>query len=127
MKSLITKSFGGAFSLVVSVAAAFVLSACGGGESKAETFVKKEYPDAKILNFSEIQKEFGVKNKECLVKKGDFLTNTYVFIEENGKFKIVAVETRNDKGVSRTRKTYSDDEPINTFEYFKSENAKCFN
>ena len=127
MKSLITKSFGGAFSLVVSVAAAFVLSACGGGESKAETFVKKEYPDAKILNFSEIQKEFGVKNKECLVKKGDFLTNAYVFIEENGKFKIVAVETRNDKGVSHTKKTYSDDEPISTFEYFKSENAKCFN
>ena len=126
MKSLITKSFG-AFSLVVSVAAAFVLSACGGGESKAEAYVKEKYPNAKILSFSEIQKEFGVKNKECLVKKGDFLTNAYVFIEENGKFKIVAVETRNDKGVSHTKKTYSDDEPISTFEYFKSENAKCFN
>ena len=106
---------------------AFSLTACGDSSSKAEAFVKKEYPDAKILSFSEIQKEFGLKDKECLVKNGDFLTHTYVFIEENGKFEILDVETRNDKGISKIGTTYSNDNGINTLEYFKSKNAECFN
>ena len=126
MKKLVRQSkILGAMALT---AFAFMFIACGGdARSKAESYIKEKYPDAKILSFSEIQKEFGLKDKECLVKNGDFLTHTYVFIEENGKFEILDVETRNDKGISKIGTTYSNDNGINTLEYFKSKNAECFN
>ena len=55
------------------IGAGLFLSACGGDStSKAEKFVKEKYPDAKILSFSEIQKEFGIKDKECLKKEKKF-------------------------------------------------------
>ncbi len=123
-----------AVAVSVFAASAFMLSACGGGESKAESFVKKEYPNAKILSFSEIQKEFGLKDKECLMKekkfagkKGVTISYAYFFIEENGKFEILEVMTNSENGESKIGTTYSNDNMMNNFEYFKTQNAKCFN
>ena len=110
--------------VALATLAAFSLTACGG--DKAESFVKEEYPDAKILSFSEIQKEFGVKDKECLFKKGNFANTAFVFIKDDGELKILEVQTRNDKDVSRIKDTYTKDDPIWNFKSFKSENAKCF-
>ena len=111
--------WGGAFSLVVSVAAAFALSACGGGESKAEAFVKKEYPNAKILSFSEIQKEFGLKNKECLSEKNNVFLKTYHFVKSDSEVEVLEVWT-DDKGNSKFSGTYSIDD-------IKIKLDSCFN
>ena len=78
------------------IGAGLFLSACGGDStSKAEKFVKEQYPDAKILSFSEIQKEFGIKNKECLSEKGDVSLTTYHFARmADEKLVILEVKTR---------------------------------
>ena len=117
------------------IGAGLFLSACGGDStSKAEKFVKEQYPDAKILSFSEIQKEFGLKDKECLKKekkftgkKGVTITYAYIFVEENGKFEILEVMTNSENGESKVGTTYSNDNAMNNFEYFKTQNAECFN
>jgi len=117
------------------IGAGLFLSACGGDStSKAEKFVKEKYPDAKILSFSEIQKEFGIKDKECLKKekkfagkKGVTITYAYIFVEENGKFEILEVMTNSENGESKIGTTYSNDNAMNNFEYFKTQNAECFN
>ena len=117
------------------IGAGLFLSACGGDStSKAEKFVKEQYPDAKILSFSEIQKEFGLKDKECLKKekkftgkKGVTITYAYIFVEENGKFEILEVMTNSENGESKVGTTYSNDNAMHNFEYFKTQNAECFN
>ena len=87
---------------------AFSLTACGDSSSKAEAFVKKEYPDAKILSFSEIQMEFGLKDKECLVDKGGVFTNTYHFTKmADGELVILYVMTDNKSGASRVANKYT--------------------
>ena len=94
--------------VAVATLVAFSLTACGDSSSKAEAFVKKEYPDAKILSFSEIQKEFGLKDKECLVDKGDVFTSTYHFAKmADGELVILYVMTDNKSGASRVSNKYT--------------------
>ena len=69
---------GGAFSLVVSVAAAFALNACGGGnefspsseaEKKAVALIKEKYPDYKILSYDLMATNWETKGetlRKCL-------------------------------------------------------------
>ena len=105
------------------IGAGLFLSACGGGDarSKAESFIKQKYPDAKILNFSEIQKEFGIKNKECLAKNGGVFTTTHHFLKTpSGEFVILSVMTDNKNGASRIGDTYS------SVDNFKNWNPNCF-
>ena len=85
------------------IGAGLFLSACGGDStSKAEKFVKEKYPDAKILNFSEIEKEFGLKDKECLTVKDDYLDTTYHFVRmADEKLVILTVQTRHKDGMQK--------------------------
>lgn len=102
------------------IGAGLFLSACGGDStSKAEKFVKEKYPDAKILSFSEIQKEFGLKDKECLNDKNNIFATTYHFISVNGEIKILEIWT-DDKGNSKLNSTLSADN-------IKAKKADCFN
>ena len=102
------------------IGAGLFLSACGGDStSKAEKFVKEQYPDAKILSFSEIQKEFGLKDKECLNDKNNIFATTYHFISVNGEIKILEIWT-DDKGNSKLNSTLSADN-------IKAKKADCFN
>ena len=94
--------------IALSTMSLVAFSACGDSSSKAEAFVKKEYPDAKILSFSEIQKEFGLKDKECLVDKGGVFTNTYHFTKmADGELVILYVMTDNKSGASRVANKYT--------------------
>ena len=104
------------------IGAGLFLSACGGDStSKAEKFVKEKYPDAKILSFSEIQKEFGLKNKECLAKNGGVFTTTHHFLKTpSGELVILSVMTDNKNGASSIRDTYS------SVDNFKNWNSSCF-
>ena len=111
------------------IGAGLFLSACGGGDarSKAESFIKQKYPDAKILSFSEIQKEFGLKDKECLdLKKGSasVTTSTYHFVKiSNGELSILMIMTDNKNGVSIVDKEYT----LDSFkERLKHTNSDCF-
>ena len=104
MKKFNHKSFngGGAFSLVVSVAAAFVLSACGGDEFKPSNdeekkdlaTIKEKYPDAKFLSYETAKKELGSTSsrnfKECILGKGG--DDVHYFAKmPNGEIKILEV------------------------------------
>ncbi len=104
------------------IGAGLFLSACGGDStSKAEKFVKEKYPDAKILNFSEIQKEFGIKNKECLAKNSGVFTTTHHFLKTpSGELVILTVMTDNKNGASDIGSTYS------SVDNFKGWNPNCF-
>ncbi len=104
------------------IGAGLFLSACGGDStSKAEKFVKEKYPDAKILSFSEIQKEFGLKNKECLAKNSGVFTTTHHFLKTpSGELVILSVMTDNKNGASRIGDTYS------SVDNFKNWNPNCF-
>lgn len=104
------------------IGAGLFLSACGGDStSKAEKFVKEQYPDAKILSFSEIQKEFGIKNKECLAKNSGVFTRTHHFLKTpSGELVILSVMTDNKNGASRIGDTYS------SVDNFKNWNSSCF-
>ena len=111
------------------IGAGLFLSACGGGDarSKAESFIKQKYPDAKILSFSEIQKEFGLKDKECLdLKKGSasVTTSTYHFVKmSNGELSILMIMTDDKNGVSIVDKEYT----LDSFkERLKHTNSDCF-
>lgn len=95
----------------------FALSGCG--DNKTDAFVKEQFPNAKILSFDEASKEFGLKNKECLTKKGDFIDVVHYFIKENNETKVVRIEHRADKGISRVGHTTS-------VENFKAFNSHCF-
>lgn len=113
----------------VLICAGVLLSACGDNTSKAEAYVKEKYPNAKILSFNEIQKEFGVKNKECLIDdKSGFFIKTYVFFKVDDEFKISRIETRPDNGASAITATYSNVKDNDEFEHFKRHNmnAECF-
>ena len=68
---------GGFYSLVVSVAAAFMLTACGGdefkpsgeAEKKALALVKEKYPDYKILSYDLMATNWETKGeilRKCL-------------------------------------------------------------
>ena len=95
--------WGGAFSLVVSVAAAFALSACGGGdefspsndeEKKDLATIKEKYPDAKFLSYEAAKKELGSTSsrnfKECILGKGG--DDIHYFAKmPNGEIKILEV------------------------------------
>ncbi len=106
--------------IALSTMSLVAFSACGDSSSKAEAFVKKEYPDAKILSFSEIQKEFGLKDKECLNKKNNLFATTYHFIKAgNDEVKVIEIWT-DDKGNSKDSGTYSIDD-------MKIKQAECFN
>ena len=111
------------------IGAGLFLSACGGGDarSKAESFIKQKYPDAKILSFSEIQKEFGLKDKECLdLKKGSasVTTSTYHFVKmSDGELSILMIMTDDKNGVSIVDKEYT----LDSFkERLKHTNSDCF-
>ena len=111
------------------IGAGLFLSACGGDStSKAEKFVKEQYPDATILSYDEAKKEFGLtKDKECLTEKGDFLDTTYHFIKIDNEFKVLKVQTRKDNGASNISKIYSDEKLVGNFKDFKTDKADCFN
>ena len=111
------------------IGAGLFLSACGGGDarSKAESFIKQKYPDAKILSFSEIQKEFGLKDKECLnLKKGSasVTTSTYHFVKmSSGELSILMIMTDDKNGASIVDKEYT----LDSFkERLKHTNPNCF-
>ena len=111
------------------IGAGLFLSACGGGDarSKAESFIKQKYPDAKILSFSEIQKEFGLKDKECLdLKKGSasVTTSTYHFVKmSGGELSILMIMTDDKNGASIVDKEYT----LDSFkERLKHTNPNCF-
>ena len=112
MKKLVRQSkILGAMALT---AFAFMFIACGGdARSKAESYIKEKYPDAKILSFSEIQKEFGLKDKECLnTKKGSasLSTYTYHFVKmADGQLEVLYVMTDEESGLSTNRNyTFND-------------------
>lgn len=111
----------------VGVASALIgdglfLSACGdSGDSKIESFFKQRYPDAKILSFSEIQKEFGLKNKDCLSgKKGTTLITTRFIKSSDGEISVIQAQSKDykDSGVM-IKDTLTVDE-------FKKKNPECF-
>ena len=111
------------------IGAGLFLSACGSGDarSKAESFIKQKYPDAKILSFSEIQKEFGLKDKECLnLKKGSasVTTSTYHFVKmSSGELSILMIMTDDKNGASIVDKEYT----LDSFkERLKHTNPNCF-
>ena len=110
--------------VAVATLVAFSLTACGGDiESQAKAFVKEEYPDAKILSFSEIQKEFGLKDKECLKRKkgsASLTTRTYHFIKTaDGELLALDVDTDDKNGASIMKGTFTPDE-------FKKKRPSCF-
>ena len=96
--------------------------------ARLKPLLKRNYPDAKILSFSEIQKEFGLKDKECLNSKNANLITTHHFIKlPSGEYEILMVMTNSDNGNSIVETTYSNKEMFRTIENFKTQNAKCFN
>lgn len=110
----------GVASALISVSLLFC--ACGDNTSKAEAYIKKEYPNAKILSFDEIQKEFGVKNKECLKDDidNDLFIKSLVFIKHtNGDFEALRVWTNKKNGASGNVTRYNIDK-------FKAEFTHCF-
>ena len=120
---------GGAFSLVVSVAAAFVLSACSESSEDrltrlAKKALKEKSPSAELLSFEQAQTEFGVKSKECLTKqKRDFgieMTRLYAFVKVDGETKVVAIDIKNKKDESRVMSGFE------SVESFKKNFANCF-
>ena len=97
--------WGGAFSLVVSVAAAFVLSACS--ESKEDRLVrlatkalKAEYPNAELVSFEVAQKEYGLKSKECFIRDrfGGKLTEFYSFAKVDNEIYVYKFNITTEKG-----------------------------
>ena len=107
------------------IGAGLFLSACGGDspkiDGKVSALLKEKYPDAKILSFSEIQKEFGLKNKECLAKNSGVFTTTHHFLKTpSGELVILSVMTDNKNGASRIGDTYS------SVDNFKNWNPNCF-
>ena len=104
------------------VCAGVLLSACGdSNDDKVESFFKKRYPDATILSFSEIQKDFGLKNKECLSsKKGTTLITTRFIKTANGEIFVGQAQSKDykDSGVM-IKDTL-------TIEKFKEMNPECF-
>ncbi len=101
------------------IGAGLFLSACG--DSKIESFFKQRYPDAKILSFSEIQKEFGLKNKDCLSgKKGTTLITTRFIKSSDGEISVIQAQSKDykDSGVM-IKDTLTVDE-------FKKKNPECF-
>lgn len=104
------------------VCAGVLLSACGdSNDDKVESFFQKRYPDAKILSFSEIQKEFGLKNKECLSsKKGTTLITTGFIKTANGEIFVGQAQSKDykDSGVM-IKDTL-------TVDKFKEMNPECF-
>ena len=85
---------GGAFSLVVSVTAAFALSACGGGdefspssdaEKKALSMAKEKYPDTKFLGYDFMADKVLTKLEPCQIhKKGN---DEIIYLYSKGKAK----------------------------------------
>ncbi len=78
------------------------ITACGDLRSKGESVIKKKYPDAKILSFGEIQKEFGLKDKECLDDVREVHSSLYHFVKKaDGELSIIRVETDNKSGYTK--------------------------
>ena len=106
------------------IGAGLFLSACGGDspkiDDKVSALLKEKYPDAKILSFSEIQKEFGIKNKEYLKNSGVFTTTHHFLKTPSGELVILTVMTDNKNGASSIRDTYS------SVDNFKNWNSSCF-
>ena len=96
-------------------------SACGNNDESIKKAILHDYPNAKIFTFSEAQKEFGAKDKECYIEKSDFLTDTWNFIKTaDNEILVVKVGTRNDNGASGVRGNPT------TLEKFKENNPECF-
>lgn len=120
------------------IGAGLFFSACGGGDefkpsSEAEkqvvNLIKNKSADAKILSFSVAQKEFGLKDRECLKNEKDLngyeagngFIYDYLFIKmPNGEIQVRSVMT-NDK----TKSGLLSD--IHTLEEVKSKKPECFN
>ena len=124
------------------IGAGLFLSACGGGdefkpsseaEKKVVNLIKNKSADAKILSFSVAQKEFGLKDRECLKNVKDIngyenfngFMYDYWFIKlSNGEIQVREVSI-NDKindtnGGFLTNTSY-------TLEQIKAKKPECFN
>ncbi len=115
------------------IGAGLFLSACGGGDefkpsSEAEkqvvNLIKNKSADAKILSFSVVQKEFGLKDEECLKSKEanewGYIDN-YLFVRlSNGEIQVREI-TINDK-----TKNGQLVDTLNV-EQIKTKKPECFN
>ena len=115
------------------IGAGLFLSACGGGdefkpsseaEKKAVNLIKRKSADAKILSFSVAQKEFGLKDRECLKSKGtmdiDDVIDIYFVKLPNGEIQVREVLFNNRTNGGALSDTY-------TLEQIKAKKADCFN
>ncbi len=115
------------------IGAGLFLSACGGGdEFKPESIAEKQIVEviknksagAKILSFGVAQKEFGLKDRECLKSKGtmdiDDVIDIYFVKLSNGEIQArqVLINNRTNGGIPSD--TY-------TLEQIKAKKPECFN
>ena len=118
----VSQKLSAAVAASVFAASAFMLSACGGGNDESiKQAILRDYPNAKVFTFSEAQKEFGAKDKECYVEKQGNMTNTWNFVKTaEGEVLVLKVGTRSDNGASGVRGNPT------TLEKFKENNSECF-
>ena len=120
------------------IGAGLFLSACGGGdefkpssetEKKVVNLIKNKSADAKILSFSVAQKEFGLKDRECLKNVKDIngyenvngFMYDYLFIKlSNGEIQVREVSINDKTNGGILSDTY-------TLEQIKAKKADCFN
>ena len=122
------------------IGAGLFLSACGGGdefkpsseaEKKVVNLIKNKSADAKILSFSVAQKEFGLKDRECLKNVKDIngyetyvngFMYDYLFIKlSNGEIQVreVSINDKTNGGILTNA--------IYTLEQIKAKKPECFN
>ena len=132
MKKLVKQSKKlGVIALATMSLVAF--SACGGGDSgisstysDTESYIKKEFPDVKILSFSEIQKEFGIKDKKCLTETDRAYALNYHFAKRaSGEVEIF----RATFDAQLKKEGFGDgfgSEGVYTIDEFKRKKPNCF-
>ena len=122
------------------IGAGLFLSACGGGdefkpsseaEKKVVNLIKNKSADAKILSFSVAQKEFGLKDRECLKNVKDIngyetyvngFMYDYLFIKlSNGEIQVreVSINDKTNGGILTNA--------IYTLEQIKAKKPEYFN
>ena len=109
-----------------------MLTACGGDNgisstySDTESYIKKEFPDVKILSFSEIQKEFGIKDKKCLTETDSAYALNYHFAKRaSGEVEIF----RATFDAQLKKEGFGDgfgSEGVYTIDEFKRKKPNCF-